>query len=90
MSATLIIRHKVRDYSAWRSVYDEVEPLRVEHGYTGQRVWQHADDATMVLVSHDFPTVEQASSFANEPALKSVMERAGVDGAPQIEIFTSA
>ena len=36
MSATLAIRHHVRDYAAWRKVYDEVEPLRAQHGCIAQ------------------------------------------------------
>ena len=35
MSATLVVRHNVHDYAAWRKVYDELEPLRAQHGCTG-------------------------------------------------------
>ena len=34
MSATLVVRHKVNDYAAWRKVYDELEPIRARHGCT--------------------------------------------------------
>jgi hypothetical protein len=37
MSATLAVRHHVRDYAAWRKVYDEAESLRAQHGWTAQR-----------------------------------------------------
>jgi hypothetical protein len=87
MSATLVVRHKVNDYAAWRNVYDELEPLRAQHGCTAKRVMQLPDDATDLLITHDFPSVEQASSFAHDPELKAGMLRAGVDGPPQIEIF---
>lgn len=90
MSATLIVRHKVNDYAAWRPVYDEVEPLRQQYGCTGKREFQLANDANDVLVTHDFPTAEQANGFAGDPALKEAMGRAGVVGAPNIEVFTSA
>ena len=88
MSATLAIRHHVSDYAAWRKVYDEVEPLRAQHGCTAQRVMQLADDGNELLVTHDFPTADQAGSFARDPALRDAMGRAGVEGAPRIEIFT--
>ena len=32
MSATLAIRHHVREYAAWRKAYEEAEPLRAQHG----------------------------------------------------------
>ena len=88
MSATLAIRHRVGDYAAWRKVYDEVEPLRTQHGCIAQRVMRLPEDGNELFVTHDFPTAEQAGSFAHDPALREVMGRAGVEGAPRIEIFT--
>ena len=89
MSATLIVRHSVTDYAAWRSVYDSVEPLRQSHGCTGQSVFHAPNDANDVLATHDFPTVAQAEAFAADPELGAAMQRAGVSGAPRIEIFES-
>ena len=88
MSATLVVRHNVHDYAAWRKVYDELEPLRAQHGCTGQRVMRLPDDGNGLFITHDFPTVEQAESFAHDPSLREAMGRAGVQGAPRIEIFT--
>src|SRR5580698_4700562 len=88
MSATLTVRHNVRDYAAWRKVYDELEPLRVQHGCTAKRVMRLPDDGNDLFITHDFPTVEQAGSFAHDPALRAGMEQAGVEGAPRIDIFT--
>jgi quinol monooxygenase YgiN len=90
MSATLAIRHHVRDYAAWRKVYDEVEPLRVQHGCIAQRVMRLPDDENELFLTHDFPGAEQAARFAQDPALREAMGRAGVEGAPRIEIFTDA
>jgi hypothetical protein len=87
MTATLVVRHTVNDFAEWHSVYEELESLRVEHGCTGKRVFQAPDDANDVLVTHDFPSVEQAGAFAHDPALRAGMDRAGVAGAPRIEIF---
>ena len=87
MTATLVVRHTVNNFAAWHLVYDELEPLRVEHGCTGKRVFQAPEDANDVLITHDFPSVEQAGAFAHDPALRAGMERAGVSGAPRIEIF---
>jgi hypothetical protein len=90
MSATLVVRHKVSDYASWRAVYDELEPVRVQHGCTAKRVWQLPDDKNDVLLTHDFPSVEDAAAFAQDPALAAGMQRAGVAGPPSIEIFTVA
>jgi len=90
MSATLIVRHHVADYAAWRVVYDDVDSLRVSHGCTAQRVLQLPGDPNEVVAIHEFATVEQANGFSEDPALKEAMGRAGVAGPPRIEIFESA
>jgi len=90
MSATLIVRHHVADYAAWRVVYDDVDSLRTGHGCTAQRVLQLPGDPNEVVAIHEFPTVAQADEFSQDPALKEAMGRAGVDGPPRIEIFESA
>jgi hypothetical protein len=87
MSATLIVRHTVADYAAWRKAYDDAETIRTKHGCTAQRVLQDPADANDVAATHDFPTVEQATAFAADPELRAAMEQGGVSSAPRIEIF---
>jgi hypothetical protein len=87
MTATLIVRHPVKDFASWKVVYDEVGTLRDQHGCTEDRVLQAPGDANDVLAIHEFPSVGQAEAFASDPALKSAMERAGVAGPPRIEIY---
>jgi hypothetical protein len=89
MSATLAVRHNVQDYAAWRVVYDELDTLRSRHGCTAQQVWHAPGNAEDVFITHDFPTLGQAEAFAHDPALREGMGRAGVAGAPRIEIFES-
>ena len=88
MSATLAVRHHVQDYAAWLKVYDELDSLRAEHGCVAQRVMRLSGDDNEIFITHEFPTAEQAGSFAHDPALREGMGRAGVEGAPRIEIFT--
>ena len=88
MSATLAVRHNVGDYTTWRKVYDELEPLRVQHGCTAHRVMRMPEDGHDLFITHEFPTAEQAGSFAHDPALRAGMQAGGVEGAPRIEIFT--
>jgi hypothetical protein len=90
MSATLLVRHTVADYATWRTVYDEVDDLRVSHGCTAQRVLQLPGEPNDVLAVHEFPTVDQARAFTDDPGLKEAMGRGGVSSPPRIEIFESA
>ncbi|MFN8018862.1 MAG: hypothetical protein U0P45_12160 [Acidimicrobiales bacterium] len=90
MSATLLVRHNVADYATWRAVYDEVDALRVNHGCTAQRVLQLPDAPHAIIALHEFPTVDQARGFTEDPGLKEAMGRGGVTSPPRIEIFESA
>ena len=42
------------------------------------------------LVLHEFPTLDDARSFAGDPALAAAMARAGVVGKPTIEFYEPA
>jgi hypothetical protein len=92
MSATLIVRHPVADYAAWRTVYDgpEVAALHAKHGVSNARVGRNPQDGNDVLVTHDFDSVDAAQNFAGDPDLQLVMEKAGIAGAPEIAIFELA
>lgn len=89
-AATLIVRHRVEDYSAWRSVYETVDGLRQQHGCTGEEVLVDPGDKQEVFVLHRFPTVEQAEAFATSGELRDAMGRAGLAGPPRIEIAVEA
>jgi heme-degrading monooxygenase HmoA len=89
-TATMIVRHQVGDYAAWRSVYDSVEDLRQQHGCFGAEVLVDPADKQDVFVLHRFPTLEQAQAFATSDELREAMGRAGVAGAPRIELAVEA
>ena len=89
-SATMIVRHQVQDYSAWRAVYDSLEDLRKQYGCFGVEVMTDPGNKNDVFVIHRFPTVEAAQAFAGSSELKEAMGRAGVTGAPRIEIAAEA
>jgi quinol monooxygenase YgiN len=85
--ALLTVRHVVQDYTRWRAVYDDAEPIRARHGCTARRVLRTPGDPNDLLVIHEFPTAAQAAAFADDPDLKAAMHRAGVAGSPRTEIY---
>ena len=82
--ATLIVRHTVKDYNAWKRVYDEFTPTRTKMGVTGAAVYRDASDPNTLIVTHQFKDLKAAKAFADSEELKSAMANAGVAGAPQI------
>ncbi|MEA3214734.1 MAG: hypothetical protein QOJ19_890 [Acidimicrobiia bacterium] len=89
-TATLIVRHRVNDYGAWRTVYESVESLRQQYGCLSAEVMVDPSDKEDVYVLHRFPSVDQAQGFASSSELKEAMGRAGVAGPPRIEIAVEA
>jgi hypothetical protein len=86
----LFVRVNVADYETWREVYDEFYGERVDMGVMGDAAFQLVDDPNDVTVWHDFETAELARAFASSEALRNVMQRAGVEGEPQLWFTTES
>jgi heme-degrading monooxygenase HmoA len=80
----VIVQHKVRDYDAWKSVFDEHQAVRTRHGATGHELYRGLEDPNEVTIVNQFPSKEQAEAFAADPSLKEAMERGGVVSEPRI------
>jgi len=87
---TLVVHHMVRDYDAWKEVFDGHETVRRGHGETEHRVYRDLQEPKRVVVHNDFPSEEAAQGFLDDPSLKEAMERAGVEGEPGISLMECA
>ena len=63
---TLHIENTVRDYDAWRAVFDKFEQFRREHGVRRYRVGRQVHDPSQVIVDLDFDSVGDANAFRGE------------------------
>ena len=86
----LFARMNVADYETWRRVYDEFYGDRGAMGVLGAAAFQLVDDPNDVTLWHDFETAEAATAFASSDALRDVIQRAGVQGEPQIWFTTES
>ena len=84
--ALMIIHHKVKDYTAWRPVYDAHENSRSSAGITNARVFRRAEDPNDLVILADVSDATKARSWMTSEDLKSAMQKAGVIGAPSIHI----
>jgi len=87
---TLFVRHTVADYAAWRRIFDSFAATQKALGVIDKAVYQAADNANDITVTHDFATLESAKAFAGSPELKAAMNHAGVTSAPTIWFATRA
>lgn len=84
--AKVIVHHHVQDYDRWYPVFKEHGEVRRSHGATGHSILRTTDDPNDLVVVNGFATLDGARAFASDPSLPSVMERAGLDSAPQVWI----
>ena len=81
----LAVRHRVRDYKAWKKVFDEFSPRL--GGAKFHRVNRLVGDPDMILVVAGFDSEKAAQAFTADPGLADAMKRAGVVGEPRIEMY---
>ena len=58
-----LISHPVKDFAAWRAVYDSAEPIRQKAGVTAAEVFRDPKDPNAVLIIHRFASVAAMQSF---------------------------
>ncbi len=81
---TLIVRHKVKDFAAWQSAFDDHAPARLAAGLANARLFTSADDPNEVVIIFDAADIEKAKAFGASPELKEAMANAGVADKPDI------
>ncbi len=80
----LVVQHTVRDYDAWKPVFDEHESVRAKYGAQGHTIYRDADKPNDVTIFNRFESRERAEEFARDPSLPEAMQRGGVIGEPRI------
>jgi quinol monooxygenase YgiN len=80
----LVIQHKVRDFDAWKPVFDEQEPVRRTHGCSGQFVLRDSDEPSDLTVLLQFPSRQAAEAFLAEPSMEQALQKGGVESAPRL------
>ena len=87
----LNVRHTAADYAKWRVGFDAHETARRAAGATGvQQVYRDWENPNAVTIIMEWDNAEKARKFAQDPALREVMEKAGVIGAPEVRFLNRA
>ncbi len=81
--ATFIVRHKVKDYEAWKKVFVEHGKVRAQAGFTKSRVYRYMDDPNHLILVCEVKNIEKAKAFAATPDLAQTMRAAGVIDEPK-------
>ena len=88
--ASLMIQHHVKDFAAWKRVFDSFIELRTSNGELSDQVFHDASDPNSVTVIQKWKSVGQAQKFSQSAELKAAMEKAGVEGQPKVSFLDEA
>jgi hypothetical protein len=86
----VLVTHKVKDYAAWKKVFDaEGADKRKSFGLVDVVISRSLADSNTVHLVFDITDMAKAKARMNDPELKKIMTDAGVVGAPKIEWFNA-
>jgi len=88
--AYMLVRHSVKDYEAWKSVFDSKRDLRKRYGEKSYQILRDAKSPNELVSLFAWDSLEKAREYASSPELKEAMADAGVIGKPEISFLGQA
>ena len=86
----VMIRHKVKDWDAWKKSFDSHKQVRIDAGLTDRVISYTVGDNHHVTLVFAVADMDKAKAFMNSQDLKDKMKEAGVDGPPDIFFYKIA
>ena len=86
----VMVTHKVKDWDAWKKVYDEDKATRMNAGLTDRVLSYSIGDNHQVSLVFLVADMKKAEDFSKSPELKAKMEAGGVEGPPVFFYYTIA
>lgn len=88
--AHILVHHKIEEYNKWKSAFDDHSGIRAENGSKGGKIFRNADDPNDLFVLLEIGSIANAKKFAQSEDLKEAMQKAGVQGMPEIYFVEEA
>lgn len=79
-----MVRHKVKDYDAWKKVYDGDKQNRMDAGITDRALAYTVGDNHAITLVFAVADLAKAKAFGSSKGLADKMKEAGVDGPPDM------
>ena len=87
---SILVRHKVEDYTAWREYFDSALDFRKQSGEESFQLFRSADDPNEVWALVKWESLEKAKAFLDSDELKTKMKESGVTEKPDIYFLDEA
>ena len=88
--AHVIVRHKVNDYTSWKTVFDTHVDFRGSAGEKAYHIFRSSTDPNDVTVLMEWDSMRNAEKFFASAELKTAMQKAGVAEEPEIQFLNEA
>jgi quinol monooxygenase YgiN len=75
----VLIIHAVKDYAAWKEVFDGAAMIRKEAGELSYQLLKFEHDPNKVVHFSRWMSIEKAKAFFESPRLIAIREQAGVE-----------
>jgi hypothetical protein len=82
--AELFVRHKVKDYPKWKSLFDEHAAKKKAAGSKGGRLFRSEKAPHEVVILFEWQDLGGTNQFGESGDLRQRMERPGVVGKPEL------
>jgi heme-degrading monooxygenase HmoA len=82
--AYILVKHTVKNYETWKPIFDEHGATRKAAGSKSTQVLRNTANPNEVVILMGWDTVANAQKFAGSEDLKATMQRAGVEGRPEV------
>ncbi len=86
----LMVKHKVKDWDAWKKVFDSHKQARMDAGLTDRVLAHTVGDDHRVTIVFAVADMTKAKAFINSKDLKDKMKEGGVEGAPSFFFYKIA
>jgi hypothetical protein len=87
MNGFMLVRHKVKDFGAWKAGYVAHASKRDEAGLTEQYLLRSVDDPNEVVMLFEAQDIARARAFAESADLRETMQKVGVVDKPDIHFL---
>ncbi len=89
-TARLMVKHKVKDWDAWKKVFDADKQARMDAGLTDRVLAHTVGDTHSVTIVFAVADVAKAKAFGSSKALMDKMKEGGVEGKPSMFFYKIA
>lgn len=83
----VLIIHAVKDYAAWKKIFDEATGIRKQAGERSYKLLRYENDANRIVHFSAWSSLADARAFFESPELIAIRQRAGVE-APEFVYLT--